>query len=279
MLSGIKAAPVAGLVWCCALSMAAAPAYSQVASAAVQTTAAATPATTLPVTPATTGSTTAQTTAAATSDAATSSNGTAEAAGQLAEVTVTAQRRTETEVNVPMSMSVLSQQTLQTEEVKTFNDFATQVPNLSFNYGGSPGGTGTIGGNTDDRAVAIRGIQGGDTTGYYLDDLPLPLSVTPRVLDLSRIEVLEGPQGTLYGARSMGGTIRMITNAPDLNHFSGFVLGQGTTIDAGGNGYEFYGIFNVPLVTDTLALRITPFKGQDGGFINRKWSETPRVHR
>jgi iron complex outermembrane recepter protein len=190
----------------------------------------------------------------------------------LEEVTVTATRRSESQLDVPMTMSVIGAAALQAQEIKTFNDFATEVPNLSFNYGTPNGGWG---GNTDDRGVSIRGIQGGDTTGFYIDDLPIPTSMTPRVLDLERIEVLKGPQGTLYGARSMGGTVRMITGEPDLSNFSGFALAQGTSIDGGGNGYETYGILNVPIINDTLAIRLTPYRGQDGGYINRVWPTTP----
>jgi outer membrane receptor protein involved in Fe transport len=181
----------------------------------------------------------------------------------LQEVVVTAQRRSETLLNVPMSISVLSEKSLQAQEIKTFNDFAAEIPNLSFSYGQSAG--------ADDRGVAIRGIQGADTTGFYLDDLPMPISLNPRVLDMNRIEVLRGPQGTLYGAGSMGGTIRMITNAPDLAKLSGDADIQGASIDGGGNGYQAYGTFNIPLVLDRLALRVTPFSGEDPGYINRTY--------
>lgn len=181
----------------------------------------------------------------------------------LQEVVVTAERRSELQVNVPMSVDVLSAPTLQAEEIKTFNDFAQTVPNLNFNYGATYG-------NANDRAVAIRGIQGADTTGFYLDDLVLPISINPRVLDLARIEVLRGPQGTLYGARSMGGTVRMITAAPDPTQFNAQIFAQGTSVDGGGDGYEVHGTLNLPL-TDKAAIRITPFRGQDGGYINREW--------
>jgi iron complex outermembrane recepter protein len=179
----------------------------------------------------------------------------------LQEVVVTATRRTEMQIDVPMSIAVISAKTIQAQEIQTFNDFATKVPNLSFNYGENPG--------ANDRGVAIRGIQGADTTGFYLDDLPMPISLNPRVLDMNRIEVLRGPQGTLYGARSMGGTIRMITEVPDTTKFSGNVDVQGTSIDGGGNGYQVSGTFNIPLITDRLALRVTPFTGEDAGYINR----------
>ncbi len=189
----------------------------------------------------------------------------------LQEITVTATRRSLEVIEVPMAMTVISPAALEAQEIKTFNDFAAIVPNLSFNYGSG----GAFGGNTDDRAVAIRGIQGGDTTGFYIDDLPIPISMNPRVLDLERIEVLKGPQGSLYGARSMGGTVRMITAAPDLTKTSAKFVSQGTAIDGAGRGYQVYGTLNVPLITDKLALHVTPYTGRDGGYINRVWPTTP----
>jgi iron complex outermembrane recepter protein len=182
-------------------------------------------------------------------------------ASVVEEIVVTGTRREETQFEVPMSISVISAKTLQEQQVKTFNDFATQVANLSFNYGESTA--------ANDRGVAIRGIQGGDTTGYYLDDLPMPISLNPRVLDIQRIEVLRGPQGSLYGARSMGGTIRMITATPSLSEYSGNISAQGLTIDGAGDGYEASGTFNIPLITDRLAVRVTPFVGKDAGYIDR----------
>ncbi len=182
---------------------------------------------------------------------------------QLQEVVVTAERRSEAALDVPMSIDVISPEEMSQSEVKVFDDFAVQVPNVNFDY--------SEGGSVDDRGVAIRGIEGTNTTGFYLDDLPMPISLDPRVVDLDRIEVLEGPQGTLYGARSMGGTIREITTAPDLTRFSGVADAQGTQLDGGSAGYLGYLTLNVPIVTDTLALRITPYRGQDGGWITRKW--------
>ena len=182
---------------------------------------------------------------------------------RLQEVTVTAARRTQAQLEVPMSITVISAPTAQQQEVQTFDDFAVQVPNLSVNY--------SQGGNVDNRGVAIRGIEGTNTTGFYLDDLPMPISLDPRVVDIDRIEVLEGPQGTLYGARSMGGTIREISTAPDLARFSGIADAQGTKLDGGSGGYLGYLTLNAPIVTGTLALRITPYRGQDGGWITRAW--------
>jgi iron complex outermembrane recepter protein len=186
----------------------------------------------------------------------------------LQEVVVTAARRTQTELGVPMSIAVISARTLQNQEVQVFNDFANEIPNLTFNYGQS-------GGDITDRAVAIRGIQGADTTGFYLDDLPMPISLDPRVLDLERIEVLRGPQGTLYGARSMGGTLREITTPPNVSQLTGEVHTQGSLVDGGGAGYQWDATFNIPLLTERAAVRVTPFVGQDPGFINREFPNPP----
>jgi iron complex outermembrane recepter protein len=183
--------------------------------------------------------------------------------GQLQEVVVTATRRSEAEQNVPMSIDVISPEQMQQNEVKSFDDFAVDVPNLSFNYSG--------GGDVNGRGVAIRGIEGGNTTAFYLDDLPMDLSLDPRVVDIDHIEVLEGPQGTLYGARSMGGTIRELTTAPDLTKFSGIADAQGIEADGGSDGYMAYLTLNLPIVSNTLAVRLTPYRGQDPGWITRKW--------
>ena len=183
--------------------------------------------------------------------------------GQVQEVVVTAQRRSESQLSVPMSISVVPAQQLKDQGVQVFEDFAAEIPNLSFAAAG-----GSLG-DVNARSVAIRGIQGQNVTGYYLDDLPMPISLDPRVLDLERVEVLRGPQGTLYGARSMGGTVREVTTPPDPDKVTTQVHSEGTSIDGGGNGYQVDATFNVPLVPGQLALRFTPFTGEDPGYINR----------
>ena len=121
--------------------------------------------------------------------------------GGLEEVIVTAQKRAETEQSVPLSMTTFNAAALQQKEITEFFDYATKVPNLGFAMTGD--GVGTA------RTISIRGISGDNVTGFYIDDTPLPDSIDPRILDVARIEVLRGPQGTLYGARSMGGTVRV----------------------------------------------------------------------
>jgi len=136
----------------------------------------------------------------------------APAPGGLQEIIVTAQKRAETEQSVPLSITAFNAAALQQKEITEFFDYATKVPNLGFAMTGD--GVGTA------RTISIRGISGDNVTGFYIDDTPLPDSVDPRILDVARIEVLRGPQGTLYGARSMDETMRVITETPDFKGFS-----------------------------------------------------------
>src|ERR1700744_6267910 len=136
---------------------------------------------------------------------------------QLAEIVVTAQKRAESLQTVPLSITTFGTQELKDRAVENFMDYATSVPNLGFGASGD--------GAANSRTISIRGVSGDNTTGFYLDETPLPDSLDPRIVDINHIEVLRGPQGTLYGARSMGGTVRLLTNQPDTNNFSASVHG------------------------------------------------------
>ena len=106
---------------------------------------------------------------------------------QLQEVLVTAQRRVEKLEDVPISMSALTGATLENFGEKTFNDYAARVPNLAFTSGAGAGGNGNAFGLSTTRAIAIRGVYGNNTTGFYLNDTPVPMSLDPRVVDIDRI--------------------------------------------------------------------------------------------
>ena len=184
--------------------------------------------------------------------------------GGLAEIVVTATKRSESLESVPLSITAISADTLEKAQVESFTDYARLIPNLTFASGV---------GITDGRQVAIRGIYGADTTGFYIDEMPVPTSVDPRVFDIDRIEVLRGPQGTLFGARSMGGTIRMITVEPSTQEFSAKVSTEGSTLQGGTSGYQVSGTLNIPVITDRAALRFTAYNGRDGAFITREWPD------
>ena len=186
----------------------------------------------------------------------------ADAGTGLTEIIVTATRDKSSVQKVPISMQALDSSKLEERQVKGLSDFAALLPSVSF-AGIGPG-----------RSTAyFRGIvpAGGNyaSVGYYLDDIPITGTEVPdiHVYDFERIEALSGPQGTLYGAGSLAGTIRFITNKPKIGKFDmGFDLetnkyGHGTV------GEQVEGFVNLP-VTSTLAVRAMAYYRHDGGYVN-----------
>lgn len=193
---------------------------------------------------------------------------TAASSTELETITVTAQKRSESEQTVPLSMTTFSSAALQEKGINNFFDYATKVPNLAFAPTGD--GVGTA------RTVSIRGISGDNVTGFYIDDTPLPDSLDPRVLDIDHIEVLRGPQGTLYGARSMGGVVRIITKEANLNDFSANVHGGASSTDHTSQAnYTGDGVVNIPLVQDHVALRLSGFYDTQAGYFKRSYCTDP----
>ncbi len=189
-------------------------------------------------------------------------------AGALEEITVTAQKRSESEQNVPMSITTFGAVALEQKDINSFFDYATKVPNLAFAPTGD--GVGTA------RTVSIRGVSGNNVTSFYIDDTPLPDSIDPRVLDLDHIEILRGPQGTLYGARSMGGLVRTVTKAPDLEEFSATVHGGASdTARTNQPNYVADVVFNIPLIRDVAALRVSAFDDYEAGYFKRSFCTNP----
>lgn len=187
--------------------------------------------------------------------------GAAELSVGIEEVVVTAQKRSETLQNVPMSITAFTADDLQRSGVTDFRDYAVHVPNMAFAYTSSL--------SQGAQSPALRGIFGNGTTGMYLDDTPLPASIDPSVMDLQRIEILRGPQGTLYGARSMGGTIRLITEQPDVGVFGGKVHAAVSGTKNGSVSSSFDGAINVPLVEDVFAIRGSGFYDFESGVYDR----------
>jgi len=203
----------------------------------------------------------------------------AQGALELQEVVVTAQRRSEDLQTVPISIDAISGETMDKLGEKNFFDYASTIPNLSIGIGSGGGGGNSGQGISSSRAVAIRGVAGNNTTGLYLNDTPIPLSLDPRVIDVDRVEVLRGPQGTLFGAGSMGGTIRIITREPSLDLLSGKVEADGIYVNDGGPGYSINSTVNLPLIDKTMALRVSAFSAFDPGYFSRCWGvdNTPTV--
>ncbi len=184
----------------------------------------------------------------------------------LAEVVVTAQRREEDIRDVPMSISAISATDLANRGDVTFKDYAVTVPSVSFGF---KGGEARGSGNT----IAIRGVSGTNTTGYYVDDTPIPTGVDPHLIGVERIEILRGPQGTLYGSGSMGGTIKLVSVQPAPEEFDGVVqVTLSDTDEAGDPNYSLDGSVNLPL-GDKSALLISGYIDNRGGVFDRIYGE------
>ena len=190
------------------------------------------------------------------------------AVGGIEEIIVTAQRRNESLQSVPLSITAINAATLEQKAINSFFDYSGKVPNLAFANTGDGSGTA--------RTISVRGISGDGTTGFYIDETPVPDSIDPRVVDIQRIEVLRGPQGTLYGARSMGGTVRLITEQPDPSTTDGKVrVSGGKTANAGSANFGIDGSVNVPIIADSVALRAVGFYQHDAGFFKRQFLANP----
>jgi iron complex outermembrane receptor protein len=195
------------------------------------------------------------------------------ASGELAEVTVTAQRRTENLQNVPIAIQALTSETLQQLSIENFDDVVKYLPNVTL-AGAGPGQS-----NIYMRGLSIGPgtIQGGGAVGdfpnvaVYLDDQSAQLpgrNLDVYAADLERIEVLEGPQGTLFGAGAEAGVIRYITNKPKLNVTEGNVNAGYATTAHGDPSSNVDATINLPLIEDTLAVRAVVYSDTRGGYIN-----------
>ncbi len=182
-------------------------------------------------------------------------------AGVLEEVIVTATKRQTAIQDVPISMAAFTSEDIIEMGAVEFADYATAVPNLSFGFSGE--------GRQTSRQFQLRGIFGSDTSALYINDTPVPVTMDPRVLDVERIEVLRGPQGSLFGSRSMGGLVRLVTKKPDPDQVDGALHARVGTVKGGGGDYLVDGSFNIPLVAGKAALRGSAYYVADAGFIDR----------
>ncbi|MEM9623682.1 MAG: TonB-dependent receptor, partial [Pseudomonadota bacterium] len=176
-------------------------------------------------------------------------------------IVVTATKRSESLQDVPISVSAISGDDLEDRGITEFFEYAVTIPNLSF-------GAATDG-ILSGRSISLRGIVGENTTGFYIDDTPITETIDPRILDLERVEVLRGPSGTLYGARSLGGTIRQITRKPDTQEFDARVrAGISSTDESDDLNYLISGSTNIPL-SDRAAVILSGFYETKAGVFDR----------
>jgi iron complex outermembrane receptor protein len=183
----------------------------------------------------------------------------------LEEIVVTAQKREERLQDVPISITAVSGQEIARRGSTGVMDLQFTVPGLSVNEYGA-----------GQERVQLRGISntlGVATVGKYLDEMPINTevqqsSIDIRFLDMERIEVLRGPQGTLYGEGSMGGTIRYITKNPDLTKFGAEVEGEVSSVTDGEMGWRANAVVNLPLIEDRVGLRVVAGYEKQGGWID-----------
>jgi outer membrane receptor protein involved in Fe transport len=190
-----------------------------------------------------------------------------ESEGSLKEIVVTATRREESLSKVPVSVSAYSQDTMDTLGVKDMSDLVRFIPGVSIDQ------TGT-------NAISIRGISssgGAGTTGIYIDDTPIqmrsvgfnPDDALPKTFDLQRVEVLRGPQGTLFGAGSEGGTVRYILTPPSLTQDSTYLRSEVSYTQYGDPSYEAGVAHGGPIIDGELGYRVSVWYRHDGGWIDR----------
>ena len=190
----------------------------------------------------------------------------------LGTVVVTANKRSELLQSVPMAVSAVSGDDLRREGANSFTDYATQIPGLN-----------VISSSVGQTQLVLRGITSGSqqsnsSVSTYIDDAPYGSStvyaegslLTPDIdpSDIERIEVLRGPQGTLYGSNSLGGLVKFVTAPPDATNAYGRVTLGYTSVDGGGGGFTERAMFNLPLVEDKLALRVNAYDRDDPGYID-----------
>jgi iron complex outermembrane receptor protein len=184
-------------------------------------------------------------------------------------IIVTAQKRVQSLIDVPQSVSVVSGDALERQQATSFRDYLKLAPGLQLN-----------GGSTGQGRLTLRGINtggGGATVSTYVDETPYGSSTSLSdggsyaadvdTLDIARVEVLRGPQGTLYGATSLGGVVKFVTERPDIARFAARARATVETTDGGDISHALAGVVNVP-IADTLAVRASGYHRRTGGYID-----------
>jgi iron complex outermembrane recepter protein len=188
-------------------------------------------------------------------------------AGALSEIVVTATRREESISRVPISITAINQDAIDQKGIKDFSDIVRFTPGVAFD-------------SSQTNQISIRGISssgGSGTTGIYIDDTPIQVrnlgfnsdDTLVKLFDLDRVEVLRGPQGTLFGAGSEGGTVRYITVQPSLTETSVYAKGETSYTQGGAPSYESGLAVGTPVVDGVFGIRFSAWYRRDGGWIDR----------
>jgi outer membrane receptor protein involved in Fe transport len=209
-------------------------------------------------------------------DARAADGDTPPAAAGLEEIVVTATRRAERLQDVAVSATAFTQEKLDVQGLRSIDDLTRLTPGVTFQRDAT---TSAGNFNDEDSDINIRGVDstaGTSTVGIYIDDTPIQgrhISFTsfnafPALFDLERVEVLRGPQGTLFGAGSEGGTVRFIQPSPDLHTDSVYLRSELATTKDGAATYEIGGAVGGPIVDDTLGFRVSASFREDGGWVD-----------
>jgi len=204
---------------------------------------------------------------------------TASAENQLSsieEIIVSARKREESLQRVPFSIQAIPEAQLKQMGASSMADYARFIPSMSWSEE-SPGLS----------TIVFRGIRvsGGplshSSSSLYLDEFPITSMGSqpdPYLVDIARVEALAGPQGTLFGASAQSGTLRIVTNKPDLERFEAIADVTASSGSDSDTGYEISGVLNVPLVEDKFAVRLVGFSAEEAGYVDNVFGHTPDTH-
>ena len=195
----------------------------------------------------------------------------------LEEIVVTATRRSERLQDVPISVTAFSQEKLDSQGLRNIDDLSRLSPGIMFQRNGNGSSANYNDENSD---ISIRGIDsqaGTSTTGIYIDDTPVQsrhigfgaVNVFPALFDLDRVEVLRGPQGTLFGAGAEGGVVRFITPQPSTEKSSGYLRAELASTKSGDASYEMGAAAGGPIIDNVLGFRVSASFRRDGGYVDR----------
>lgn len=198
----------------------------------------------------------------------------------VGDIVVTATRQSEALSRVPVSVAAYTQQTMDAQGVRRIDDIARLTPGLRLTPGAD------VSGNRQN--ISIRGISsnvGAATTGIYLDDTPIQVrfvgnaatNAYPQIFDLERVEVLRGPQGTLFGAGAEGGVVRFIAPSPGLDRYSAYARAEVGSTEHGSASYEAGAAIGGPIKQGELGFRVSGWYRRDGGYVDRVDRVTGRV--
>ncbi len=193
--------------------------------------------------------------------------------GGLEEIVVTATKRSLGVQEIPASVQAITQESLAAMGAKNMEDFSRFVPSVNVVSFGTGSDTVVFRG-----AITGSGYIAQSTSAVYLDEISLTTTGSQpsvRMVDIERVEALSGPQGTLYGSDSQAGTMRIITNKPKIDEFEAIIDVEARMGDKSDGSYRGSVVFNIPLIEDSMAMRIAAYSDRDGGFIDNVFGHTP----